>query len=180
MIIVLRLSHRIERDKRISTHCALVARALGADKLIFTGQSDSGMIKSVESVVEKWGGNFKIEYSSSWKKSISNFFGIKVHLSVYGLEIQKEIKKIREVSKNTDLMIIVGGAKVPPQIYQMSDFNISIGNQPHSEVAALSIFLHEYFEGRELEKSFSSGKIKVIPNKRGKTVENLEKIPVNI
>ena len=34
MINVLRLGHRIGRDKRITTHVALVARAFGADKIL--------------------------------------------------------------------------------------------------------------------------------------------------
>ena len=34
MIIVLRIGHRIGRDKRITTHVALVARAFGANKII--------------------------------------------------------------------------------------------------------------------------------------------------
>ena len=33
MIAVLRIGHRINRDKRITTHCALVARAFGAKKI---------------------------------------------------------------------------------------------------------------------------------------------------
>ncbi len=177
MITTLRLSHRIERDKRISTHCALVSRALGADKLIFTGQNDSSMIKSVESVVNRWGGNFQIEYSSSWKKTIKSFEGIKVHLTVYGMPVEKEIQKIRNATKQKDMMIIIGSAKVPPQVYQLSDYNISIANQPHSEVAALAIFLHEYFEGKELNKTFSEEKIKVIPSERGKNVKNSQELP---
>jgi len=34
MITVLRIGHRISRDKRITTHVALVARAFGADKIL--------------------------------------------------------------------------------------------------------------------------------------------------
>ncbi|MBU2477332.1 tRNA (cytidine(56)-2'-O)-methyltransferase, partial [Candidatus Micrarchaeota archaeon] len=62
----------------------------------------------------------------------------------------------------------VGAEKVPPQVYEKSDYNISIGNQPHSEIAALAVFLHELFEGKELNKKFSKGQIKIIPQKKGK------------
>ena len=34
MINILRLGHRINRDKRITTHVALVSRAFGADKIL--------------------------------------------------------------------------------------------------------------------------------------------------
>jgi tRNA (cytidine56-2'-O)-methyltransferase len=50
----------------------------------------------------------------------------------------------------------------------MSDFNMSIGNQPHSECAALAIFLDRFFEGKELVKEFKKAKIKVVPQERGK------------
>jgi tRNA (cytidine56-2'-O)-methyltransferase len=34
MITVLRIGHRLGRDKRITTHVALVARAFGANKIL--------------------------------------------------------------------------------------------------------------------------------------------------
>ena len=42
MIEVVRLSHRLPRDIRITTHCALTARAFGATKFIYGGQKDKG------------------------------------------------------------------------------------------------------------------------------------------
>jgi predicted SpoU family rRNA methylase len=35
-IVVFRYGHRLERDKRTTTHCALVARVLGAKEIIYT------------------------------------------------------------------------------------------------------------------------------------------------
>ena len=46
-ISVLRLDHRLPRDERITTHVALVARAFGASEMIYTGQYDSGLEKSI-------------------------------------------------------------------------------------------------------------------------------------
>ena len=83
------------------------------------------------------------------------------------MPIQGEIKAIR---KKTNLLIIIGGEKVPAEIYKIVDHNISITHQPHSEIAALSIFLHEYFAGKELNKEFKNSKIRVIPQERGKKV----------
>ncbi|HID73768.1 MAG TPA: tRNA (cytidine(56)-2'-O)-methyltransferase, partial [Thermoplasmata archaeon] len=40
---------------------------------------------------------------------------------------------------------------------------------PHSEVAALAIFLDRYFEGKELRRDFGGPK-RVIPHHRGKSV----------
>ena len=167
MIWVLRLGHRIERDKRLSTHCGLVARAFGAEKLIYTGQKDSGLEESIKSVTREWGGPFRIEYAESVGKILRGWKGKTVHLTVYGMPIQERIKEIR---KEKDLLVIVGGEKVPPEIYQQATWNIQVTGQPHSEVAALSVFLHEYFRGRELGKRFrKAGKV-VVPQERGKKV----------
>ena len=60
---------------------------------------------------------------------------------------------------------------MPPEIYALADSNIAVSSQPHSEVAALAVFLHEYFDGKELEKKFKNAKIRVVPQERGKKVE---------
>lgn len=165
MIVVLRLGHRKERDKRITTHVGLVARAFGADKIILTIE-DTQLKKSIESVSEKFGGDFKIEFCSNWKSYIQNWKGIKVHLTMYGINVNKGIKKI---PKDKNLLIIVGAKKVPKEVYELVDYNIAVGNQPHSEISALSIFLDRFFKGRELEKDFD-GKIRIIPQLKGKKV----------
>lgn len=167
MITILRLGHRIKRDERVSTHCALVARAFGADKLIYSGQKDENLENSVKKVYKQWGGKFKIEHKRDWKKIIKKFKGTKIHLTVYGELIKKKIKEIR---KNKNILVIIGGKKVPGEIYNLADYNIAITNQPHSEIAALSIFLHEYLQGKE--KIFN-GKLKIIPQKRGKKIQKL-------
>jgi tRNA (cytidine56-2'-O)-methyltransferase len=46
-----------------------------------------------------------------------------------------------------------------------------VGNQPHSEIAALAIFLDRFTEGKALYED-RHGKVTVIPNERGKTVVN--------
>lgn len=167
-IVVLRLGHRIGRDKRITTHLALTARAFGADKLIYSGEKDSSLEESVRDVVNRWGGEFKITHTERWRKIIKNWKGTIIHLTVYGIPIQKRIGKIQKQKK--DKLIIVGGKKVPGEVYEMSDYNISVTQQPHSELSALVIFLHELFEGEELEKEFKNAEIRVIPQEKGKKV----------
>ena len=87
---------------------------------------------------------------------------------MYGLPVQKQIQKIK---KHRNLLLIIGGEKVPFEVYQLADYNISVTNQPHSEVAALAVFLDKYFGGKELEKKFPGAKKKVIPNSRLKQVK---------
>ena len=48
MIVVLRLGHRRARDKRISTHVGLVARAFGAQKIIYSGEKDQKLLDSIK------------------------------------------------------------------------------------------------------------------------------------
>ena len=42
------------------------------------------------------------------------------------------------------VMVVVGGTKVPTEVFQISHVNISVGNQPHSEVSALAVFLDSW------------------------------------
>lgn len=170
MIIILRLGHRIPRDERISTHVGLVSRAFGADELYYTGQKDNGFEDSIRKMSYEWGGNFKIEYIKNGLKFSKEFkekgFSI-IHLTMYGKNITENIKKIR---KEKNLLIIVGGAQVEGEYFQISDYNIAIGNQPHSEISALGIFLHEYFKGKELFKNFY-GKKYIVPSERSKIIK---------
>lgn len=167
MITILRLGHRHYRDQRLTTHVALTARALGAKKVILSGEKDEKILNSVTDIATRWGGDFKIEYEKNYRKIIKNFNGKKLHLTMYGLPIQE---KIEEIKTHKDLMIIVGSEKVPKDIYHMVDYNIAVGNQPHSEVAALAIIMHEYHQGKELNLKFKNPKIKLNPSKAGKDI----------
>ena len=170
MITVLRLSHRLHRDERLSTHVGLTARALGAGEVIFSGEKDDGLLESLKKVTENWGGPFRVRYEENWKSVIKAAKRKKiptVHLTVYGKQLKEKISRIR---KHKNLMVVVGSSKVPGQVYLLSDYNISVGTQPHSEVAALAIFLHEYFRGKELGRKFKKAKLTIVPQERGKKV----------
>lgn len=165
MITVLRIGHRISRDKRITTHVALVARAFGANKIIIDTK-DKKIEETIRSTCNRFGGYFVIETGVDIKKIIKEWNGIVVHLTMYGEELDKSLKKI---NKSKDLLVIVGAEKVRPLVYEKADFNISIGNQPHSEVAALAIFLDRFTKGLWQKKKFN-GKIEILPNDKGKKV----------
>lgn len=168
MITVLRLGHRRVRDARISTHCGLVARAFGAGKVIYTGEEDDKLIESVKKVAATWGGKLEVEYAKSWKPIVRNFKGTVVHLTMYGMPFHKELEKI---DMKKDLLIIVGGEKVPGEVYQAADFNLAVTSQPHSEVAALAVFMDHIQSGAELNNDFKDAKLAVKPMPRGKCVE---------
>lgn len=171
-VYVLRIGHRPERDKRVTTHVGLVARAFGADGMILGDVVDEKIVSKIKDVCEKWGRrNFYVisgvdsaEYVRKWKGK----GGIIVHLTMYGLHIDDVIDSIRRDPR--DILVIVGASKVPRFFYEVADFNVAIGNQPHSEIAALAIFLDRLFEGRELHFIFSDAKICIEPSPRGKKV----------
>jgi tRNA (cytidine56-2'-O)-methyltransferase len=167
-IWILRLGHRRVRDQRISSHCALVARAFGAKGMTYSGDEDENLEKSIRKVVEKWGGPFEINYEKNWKKVIKNWKGKTLHLTMYGSPIQDVMKQIKNSKK--DLLVIIGSQHVPGEVYHLSDWNVAVSNQPHSEVAALAVFLDRFFEGKELEKNFENKKIKIKPQEHGKKV----------
>ena len=160
------MGHRYGRDERITTHCGLVARAFWADEFILSGDKDTGVLESLKKVVERWGGLFEVNYEKNWKKVLRDFNGIKVHLTMYGLQINKKINEIKKHKK--DFLVVIGGEKVPAEVYSLVDYNIAVGNQPHSEVAALSVFLDRFFEGEELSRKFEDAKIRIVPKKNGK------------
>jgi tRNA (cytidine56-2'-O)-methyltransferase len=171
-ITVLRLNHRPYRDKRLTSHLALTARAFGAQKFVYTGIEDKSVEASITKIVDQWGGPFTMVYSKDYHKILSNWEGAKIHLTMYGLPFQKVLTKIQNV-KN-DVILIVGGPKVPGDIYGLVDWNISVTSQPHSEVGAVAVFLHEYFERKELDKEFRNFKMKIVPTARGKNVEKIK------
>jgi len=167
-ITVLRLGHGPERDKRITTHVGLVARAFGADEILIEGRDES-VVESLRDVVNRWGGSFSVTDGIAWRDELRRFRdsgGKIVHLTMYGRRIDEVIGEIRSCER---IMVVVGAEKVPPDVYDIADWNVAVGNQPHSEVAALAVFLDRLFMGEELEKDFG-GRLKVIPAARGKVV----------
>ncbi|MCD6529443.1 tRNA (cytidine(56)-2'-O)-methyltransferase [Candidatus Bathyarchaeota archaeon] len=176
-VVVLRWGHR-PRDQRLTTHVALTARALGASGIILAETSDQTVRRSVEKVVENWGGPFFIEENASVKDTVRRWRekgGIVVHLTAYGENIETSDVLDRIKASGRDVLVIVGSQKVPPEFFteEVSDFNVAIGNQPHSECSSLAVFLDRYFEGKELSKKFEGAKLMIIPQKRGKKVEKL-------
>jgi len=165
MIEVLRIGHRPARDKRITTHVCLVSRAFGADSVV-VDTADRSVEKTISGVNRRFGGDFKITTGVSWSRHIREFQGTKVHLTMYGASFEDAVVRI---PKAAPVLVIVGSTKVPPLVYELADFNVSVGNQPHSEVAALALFLDRWFMGKELRRDFG-GRLKVIPSARGKKV----------
>jgi tRNA (cytidine56-2'-O)-methyltransferase len=154
---------------------ALTARALGASGIILSDIKDEKIKETIEKITKNWGGPFFFEMGVPWKKAVEEWRkkgGIVVHLTAYGENIQTSdvLERIKACGK--DILVIVGSQKVPSEFFseKISDFNVAIGNQPHSECASLAIFLDRFFQGKELEKTFENARIRIIPQKRGKKI----------
>jgi tRNA (cytidine56-2'-O)-methyltransferase len=172
-VVVLRWGHRTHRDARLTSHVALTARALGASGFLLSDIADKKIEETVEKVTRNWGGKFFFEMETSWRTFVREWKakgGIVVHLTAYGenIETSDVLGRIRKTERS--VLLIVGSQKVPADFFSenVSNFNVAIGNQPHSECAALAVFLDRFFEGKELEKKFNKAKIKILPKKRGK------------
>lgn len=173
MIKVLRLGHRRGRDDRISTHVGLTARQWGADEIVYSGEKDDKILESQKDIIDRWGGNIKIRYTDKWKSEIKDFEGLKVHLTMYGEKINDKIEVLKEEFDSEDLLVVVGAEKVPRWVYTHVDHNISVGNQPHSEIAALAVFMDRLLE-RRIKDDFEDADIEVEPSEDRKLTREIK------
>jgi tRNA (cytidine56-2'-O)-methyltransferase len=136
---------------------------------------DKGVERSLHRVTKHWGGEFFVQPGVNWREAIKNWKqeGGKVcHLTMYGENLPDVIDEIREcVGKEmARILVVVGAEKVPYEVYEAADWNIAVGNQPHSEIAALALFLDYLQEGKELKSEFKGAGLEIVPKRRGKEV----------
>ena len=163
---VLRLGHRPQRDKRLSTHLLLAARAFGASGSFYAGTRDPGLEESVRKIVRDWGGDFSVEYAANWRRVVRDWEGDVIHLTMYGLPAQDVVQEIGACEG--PLLVVVGGPKVPGDVFGLADWNVSVTLQPHSEVSALALFLHMLHGGAELSREYPGARLRIAPSARGK------------
>ena len=174
VIEVVRIGQRLVRDDRVTTHVALVSRGFGAERIYMT-EINPEIKDTIGKINNTWGGNFEVVFIEKWKPIVKKKKdeGFKVvHLSMYGESINDAQEKIRE---EENLLIVVGAEKVPREIYELADYNVGIGSQPHSEISALAILLDRIQKGKQFEKEFPNAKRKIIPTKNGKNVQVKER-----
>ena len=167
-IEVLRIGQRLVRDDRVTTHVALVSRAFGASKILMQ-EVNPEIKKTISDVNRMWGGTFEVEIINNWKKvlkSKKNSFKI-VHLTMYGENIDSITDKLKQEEQ---ILIVVGAEKVPRDVYDLADYNVAVGNQPHSEISALAVLLDRILQGRQFLKKHENARKEIIPTKRRKKV----------
>ena len=92
--------------------------------------------------------------------------------TMYGEPFRQAIPRIR---RDRPMVVIVGGAKVPGDVYKYSQYNLSVGNQPHSEVAALALFLDASHGESGSERSFDGARLIIQPTASRKRVLALDR-----
>jgi tRNA (cytidine56-2'-O)-methyltransferase len=172
-VAVLRYGHRPGRDDRMTTHVGLTARALGADRVLFPDNA-SQSAETVRDITGRFGGPFDVELTEELNATVENWDGVVVHLTMYGERVQDVETEVRDAHREAPLLVVVGGEKVPGDVYEHADWNVGVTNQPHSEVAGLAVFLDRLFDGRELERGYENAERRVIPEELGKHVVDVE------
>jgi len=102
-----------------------------------------------------------------WKKVVRTFDGPVVHLTMYGQPLERVLPKI---ARRARVLLVVGGAKVPPDLYRLASYNVAVGHQPHSEVAAVAVTL-ERLLGVPGPRALPGARQVIVPRARGKRVE---------
>jgi tRNA (cytidine56-2'-O)-methyltransferase len=143
--------------------------------MILSDVEDGKIKETIEKTVRSWGGSFFLEMGAPWKRVVKEWRakgGLVVHLTAYGenIEASSALKRIRTCGK--DVLVVVGSQKVPGEFYSesVSNFNLAVGNQPHSECAGLAVFLDRFFEGKALKRSFRNARMRIVPQERGKKI----------
>jgi tRNA (cytidine56-2'-O)-methyltransferase len=169
-IEVLRLAHRPERDKRMTTHVCLTARAFGAGR-VHVDAGDPELVERISRVTEQFGGDLRVETGVNARHVVKDTDLRVVHLTMYGENVAEwDEDRWEDLRSGPGVLVVVGATKVPREFYDLADVNAAVGNQPHSEVAALAVFLDRLTGGEALLQDMG-GKLKVIPQERGKTME---------
>ncbi|MEM3170304.1 MAG: tRNA (cytidine(56)-2'-O)-methyltransferase, partial [Candidatus Nitrosotenuis sp.] len=83
----------------------------------------------------------------------------------------ENVNDVQEKLRNEDeILVVVGAEKVPREVYDYADYNVAVGNQPHSEVSALAIILDRIQNGKQFDIKYNNARLEIIPSKKGKKV----------
>ncbi len=151
---------------------SLVARAFGASGITFCPEDRRNakkIIRSFNSINRNWGGKFAVSFTKNWKKFIDekkNY--LKVYLTRYGIPMEKMEYRIRTYK---NILVIVSMKESVKPLYRSADFDLSITTQPHSCASSIAVFLHKFYNGRELAMHFENARYKIVPGEHGIRVE---------
>ncbi|MGA8543393.1 MAG: tRNA (cytidine(56)-2'-O)-methyltransferase [Thermoplasmata archaeon] len=133
---------------------------------MFLHPPDPALSARVAALGRGWGGSFEIVGVEDWKSVLRSSTALVVHLTMYGRPLDEALPRIRSSSR---VLLVVGGAKVPPDLYRLADVNVAVGHQPHSEVAAVAVVL-DRLRGVPGPRSWPGAARRIVPQSRGKKV----------
>ncbi len=142
-----------------SLDLCVTSRALGASEITFIGKKDPRLVNYVNKMDNKWGGKFKVSFAQNYRDFMkSSDKAIKIYLTRYGTSLNE---KSTMISTYKRIVLIVTDKEDVDYINKIADFKISITSQPHCRAAAIAVFLHEYYKGRELAMHFENARYKI-------------------
>jgi tRNA (cytidine56-2'-O)-methyltransferase len=62
---------------------------------------------------------------------------------------------------------------MPGEVFKLADWNVSVTNQPMSEVAALSVFLDWHLKHSAFDKNFPNSEVRIVPSRDQKKIQRL-------
>ena len=127
---------------------------------------DPELAARVAEVVADWGGGFEVVGAPEWRAVVRAANGPVLHLTMYGRPLDRVLPRLTGAR---EVLVVVGGAKVPSELYRLADANVAVGHQPHSEVAALAIVLDRLL-GVPGPGRWDGARLSVVPRVRGKKV----------
>jgi tRNA (cytidine56-2'-O)-methyltransferase len=146
---------------QVNLDLCLTARALGASEITFIGEKDGKLQRYIANLNKKWGGRFKVQFAKSYQQALKSATKYKkVYLTRYGMPLQTKSYMLKTYK---NLVLIVTLKDEVNSIHKIADFNISVSSQPHCSSAAIAIFLHEFYNGRELAMHFENAQYKLVP-----------------
>jgi tRNA (cytidine56-2'-O)-methyltransferase len=130
---------------------------------------DAELGSRLEAINRRWGGRFEVVGVSDWQRTIQGFPGTVVHLTMYGEPMRRVLPKLKRRAR---ILLVVGGAKVPAELYRLAEVNVAVGHQPHSEVAALAILM-DRLKGTPGPGAWPGAEQVIEPMVRGKRVRRV-------
>ena len=131
---------------------------------MFLHPPDEELAGRIDEVRARWGGSFSVVSTPDWKRLVREYPGPVVHLTMYGEPIERVLPRLRGERR---VLLVVGGAKVPSELYRLSTWNAAVGHQPHSEVAAVAVTLAA-LGGIPGPRAPAGARQRVVPQVRGK------------
>jgi tRNA (cytidine56-2'-O)-methyltransferase len=145
---------------------ALTARAWGA-RTLYLEPPDPRLAEGLSQVGDRFGGSFQVQGLTNPRSFLRQYPGTILHLTVYG----EDLDRVKDQWTGPGpFLLVVGGAKVPPEIYALAHHNVAVTHQPHSEVAALALVLDRLL-GTPTEEERPGARLRILASARGKRVE---------